>query len=124
MKLFLRQNLNKKNWFTEIISLSNNLNITEFYSVTIEKINCKLLVADYHIKNLNIQLSYSGTNTYYSATMKNTTSEKLKKRCNVCSQTFAKFKHTEIKKVEHTEHGCVTHVALQKLTEQGVIKEN
>ena len=37
-KFLLRLTQNKKNYFTDILSLSNDLNIAEFYSVTIKKL--------------------------------------------------------------------------------------
>ena len=52
------------------------------------------------------------------------TSEKLKRRHNIFSQTFGKRKSAAIKKFQYAEYSFVIQVTSQNLIEQAIMKEN
>ena len=60
-------------------------------------------------------MSHKGIKILSTQQQHKITTEKLKKRHDLCPKTFGERKSATIKKGEHIEHGCVTQVASQNL---------
>ena len=89
-----------KNYFNELLSMSNDLNLDEFYSVSTEKVKQNTSSRISYLK-LKYSAASHRTNNFQSTQQQHKiTSEKLKILCKLCSNTFGKQKSTAIKKVE------------------------
>ena len=124
-KLILGHKQIRKNYFSEILSMSNDLNISDFFTINNEKF--KQNITSSKILHVKHKCSASSRRIkILKATQRQhiITTEKLKKICKLFSNTFGKRKSASIKKVEFHEHGCVIQVNSQNLIGQEIMKEN
>ena len=123
-KLLLTHKQSRKNHFTELLYFSNDLNISEFYTTTIDQVKCNITSSTLFCLRFKYSAGSCRTKHLKSTQQQHKiTTENLNKRCKLCSSAFIKLKHATIKKAECQEYGCAIQVTSQKLIEQVIMKE-
>ena len=124
LEIDIKSQIIERNSFVELLTLSAELNIVDFNTISIE--NIKKHVTDSRIDYLTHKYSaVSGRNKHLLKSQKQhkLTNERLKTRYKNCSKTFGKCKSAEINKMEHSECGCVIQLTSQQITEHDIMKE-
>ena len=111
--------------FRELLTLSNALNISDFYTMSVENIKNKVVTSrqDYLTNKFSVH-SHRKKNLKSTQQLNKLTNEKMKSRYKNCAKTFGKSRSAAISKVEYTTYGCVIQVTSQYLIEQAIMKEN
>ena len=102
-KLLLKHKLQVKNSFRELLTLSNALNISDFYTMSVENIKKKVVASrrDYLTHKFS---AHSHRKTHFQSTqqLNKLTNEKMKSRHKNCANAFVKRRAAAISKVEYT----------------------